>query len=206
MATLLDDQDARPLGLGKGSGGRRPQLRDGGEASFEREIEVDLPGFAAPESFERFRAKVRKFLEAHEDHVALHKLRTNQPLTASDLGELERMLAESGVGSPENIQKAKETSEGLGIFIRSLVGLDREAAKEALAGFIAGKTLGANQLEFVNLIVDHLTEHGTMDARRLYESPFTDVTPHGPEGLFSAASVDLLIAALDDIRRTAIAA
>ena len=31
------------------------------------------------------------------------------------------------------------------------------AAKEAMAAFIAGKRLSANQIEFINLIVDHLT-------------------------------------------------
>jgi type I site-specific restriction endonuclease len=57
---------------------------------------------------------------------------------------------------------------------RSLVGLDREAAKQAIAGFVSGKTLGANQIEFVSLIVEHLTEHGAMKPELLYESPFTD--------------------------------
>ena len=31
----------------------------------------------------------------------------------------------------------------------------------------------------------------------LYESPFTDLTPQGPEGLFSSAQVDKMIAVLD---------
>jgi hypothetical protein len=35
--------------------------------------------------------------------------------------------------------------------------------------------------EFVDLIINHLTEHGVMDASRLYESPFTDITPHEQE-------------------------
>jgi type I restriction enzyme, R subunit len=124
------------------------------------ESAVDLPGFAAPDSFERFRAKARAFLKEHEDHIAIHKLRMNKALTRSDLDELERMLTASGVGGDGDVQKAKEESHGLGLFVRSLVGLDREAAKQAFAGFLAGKTLNANQIEFVNLIVDHLTEHG----------------------------------------------
>ena len=45
------------------------------------------------------------------------------------------MLAESGVGAPEDLERANEESQGLGLFVRSLVGLDREAAKEALAVF-----------------------------------------------------------------------
>jgi hypothetical protein len=35
---------------------------------------------------------------------------------------------------------------------------------KALAGFLAGKTLGADQTESVNLIVDHVTGKGVMDA------------------------------------------
>ena len=176
------------------------------EDQMGTEASVDLPGFAAPDSFERFRAKARTFLKAHEDHIAIHKLRMNKALTAADLAELERMLAESGVGGIREIDRAKEESRGLGLFVRSLVGLDREAAKEALAGFLSGKTLNSNQIEFVDLIVNHLTEHGVMDASLLYESPFTDLTPHGPDGLFTSPQVDELMAVLAQVKSAAIAA
>jgi hypothetical protein len=48
--------------------------------------------------------------------------------------------------------------------------------------------------------------HGVMEARRLYEPPFTDLTPQGPEGLFSKAAVDELVAVLRYLDATAIAA
>lgn len=166
---------------------------------------VELPGFTASGDFERFRSKARAFLRDHQDHITIHKLRMNKVLTATDLEELERMLEQNGIGGREDIARAKKESQGLGLFVRSLVGLDREAAKEALAGFLTGKTLSANQIEFVNLIVNHLTEHGVMDAGLLYESPFTDISPQGPDGLFTSPQIDQLVALLDDVYAHAVA-
>jgi type I restriction enzyme R subunit len=109
------------------------------------------------------------------------------------------ILLESGIGNPDDITRATEEAHGLGLFVRSLVGLDHEAAKEALATFLDDRTLGANQIEFVNLIVDHLTEHGVMDAGLLYESPFTDIVPQGPDGLFTSRQLDHLVGILEEV-------
>ncbi len=183
---------------------RKPIYTDFEDQVGENSL-VELPGFATLDSFERFRAKTRLFLREHEGDLVIHKLRMNEPLTTTDLRELERMLAASGLAKPEHLAQAKAESDGLGIFVRSLVGLDREAAKHSLAGFIAGKTLAANQIEFVNLIVEHLTEHGVMDACLLYESPFTDLNPQGPEGVFDSAQVDELVSLLTEVRDRAVA-
>jgi type I site-specific restriction endonuclease len=60
-----------------------------------------------------------------------------------------------------------------------------------------------DQIDFVDLIVDHLTEYGSIDPARLYESPFTDVAARGPEGLFSGAEVEQLLSVLARVRASA---
>ena len=42
-----------------------------------------------------------------------------------------------------------------------------------------------------------------MEARRLYESPFTDNAPQGPDMLFKDQEVDGIILILDQIRANA---
>ena len=175
------------------------------EDELGAETQVELPEFTTADGFEKFREKARAFLRAHQDQLAIHKLRLNEPLTALDLAELERVLAESGVAKPEHLAKAKEESHGLGLFVRSLSGLDREAAKQAFGTFTQGRTLSANQIEFVNLIIDHLTAHGAMEPGLLYESPFTDLNPQGPEGVFNAEQVDELVMLLSQVKARAVA-
>ncbi len=170
------------------------------------ETQVKLGSFAARTDYEKFLAKTRAFLRQHLNHVAIHKLRSNKPLTASDLAELERMLSESGLGEPDDLRRATEESQGLSLFVRSLVGMDRGAAKEAMSSFLAGKTLAANQIEFINLIVTHLTEHGAVEPERLYESPFTDLTSRGPDGLFCESDLNELMDVLAAVRSATMAA
>jgi type I restriction enzyme R subunit len=176
------------------------------EDEIGESVEVQLHIGGSAGDFERFRAKVRVFLRAHESHITLYKLRRNMPLTAADLTELERMLVASGLASTHELQMASTQSQGLGLFVRSLVGLDRDAANAALAGFVQDKTLSANQIEFVNLVVKHLTENGAMDAALLYEPPFTSYAPQGPDALFTSAQVEQLIGALQEVRANALAA
>jgi type I restriction enzyme, R subunit len=165
---------------------------------------VNLPGVGAGMNLAKFKDKARQFLRTHESHLSLQRLRRNQPLTPSDLEELERMLLDAG-GSPEVIKQAAEQSYGLGIFIRSLVGLDTETAIQAFSQIVAGTTATSSQIEFINLIVQYLTENGVMEAARLYESPFTDINQQGPAAVFSASKVTEMVSVLEEIRSRAVA-
>lgn len=155
------------------------------------ESEITLGEFTSTISLERFREKVRAYLLDHLDREALQKLRLNEPLTESDLSELEAILYESGAGDQGVIQQA--SSGGLGLFVRSLVGLDREAAKVVLNSFVSQSTLNGTQIDFLNMVIDYLTEHGVMEPRVLYESPFTDLHSGGPEALLGAEVVDGIV-------------
>ncbi len=167
------------------------------------EARIELPGFGVGADFEKFRAKVRQFLKAHENHPAIQKLRFNEALTQGDVQELEKMLLDAGTGTTEDLNRAKQESYRLGLFLRSVVGLDREAAKRSFDGFLIGKTPTANQIEFVNLMIDHLTQRGWMEPSALYESPFTDISPRGVEGLFPSKEVEQLIGVLASVRQHA---
>jgi type I restriction enzyme R subunit len=103
------------------------------------------------------------------------------------------------------IDKAKKEAHGLGLFVRSLVGLDKAAATEAMNAFLTDSTATNRQIEFVNLIVDELTKNGAMEDGRLYQSPFIDITPTGPESIFSSAKVEQLFESIKEVRLRAVA-
>jgi type I restriction enzyme R subunit len=56
------------------------------------------------------------------------------------------------------------------------------------------------------MVVDHLVEHGWMDAELLYQSPYVDFSPRGVDGVFSSAQVDELMAIQSEIGQRALAA
>jgi type I restriction enzyme R subunit len=184
---------------------RRKPIYTDFEDRLGAETEIALPGFSDGTDRARFREKALAFLRAHQDEGPIRKLRMNEALGSADLSELERILERSGIGRLEDIHRAAAEAQGLGLFVRSLVGLDREAAKKALAGFLDGRALNANQIEFVNYVVDHLTRHGTVEVERLYDPPFTDVAPQGPDGLFSDIEVAQLVRVLHHVKATAVA-
>ena len=168
------------------------------------ESETQLPGISQA-TFAKFREKARAFLREHEDHPTIRKIRQNEMLTAYDLAELERLLRQAGIATEQDLIQAKETSQGFGLFVRSLIGLDRLAAKSAFAQFLADRNPTSQQIEFIDIIVNHVTEQGYMDAARLYESPFTDLNPKGVEGVFPSEQVSELLGILKEIRQHAAA-
>lgn len=147
-------------------------------------VEHELPQVGEAD-FARFKQKARHFPKTQQNNIVLHKLRQAKPLTTSDLNELEKMLLGAGIGDASNIARARETSEGFGRFVRSLVGLDRATVQRAFGTFLSAGTANAPQIEFINMVVEHLTDQGMLDPALLYEPPFTEVAPTGPKAFLT---------------------
>lgn len=164
--------------------------------------ELDLPQVGEVD-FARFKRKARHFLRGHEDHIAIAKLRHGKPLTKTDIESLQKMLISEGIGDAEHFEKASELAHGFSAFIRSLVGLDRHAVAEAFGEFLGDNAATAEQIEFIEMIIEHLTEKGTMDPGLLYESPFIDVAPEGPQQVFDFDKTKKLIAVINRLNDSA---
>lgn len=154
----------------------------------------------------RYKTKVMNFLKNEENHIVLQKLKRNRPITQTDIEELERIFFESGeIGTREDFENAFGKQDKLGLFIRSLVGLDRHEAKLEFADFLNGQKYNANQIEFVNMIIDHLTKNGIMEPEALFASPYTDFNPNGVGGLFSDGDAEKIVQILYSVRTNAAA-
>lgn len=177
---------------------------------FEDEISagkiIGLDGSSTGINLALYRNKVEEFLRNEENCLALYKLRHNKPITNQDIQELERILFESGnYGTREDFENAFGKHDSLGIFIRSLIGLDRKEAKQAFNEFLDNQKYNANQIEFVNLIIDNLTKNGVMEVGALFSSPYTDFNSSGLLGVFPGEAVQIQ-KTLSEIKQNAIAA
>ncbi|MGI6501656.1 MAG: DEAD/DEAH box helicase family protein [Anaerostipes sp.] len=120
-----------------------------------------------------YKAKAEYYIRKHQDNLAIAKLKTNKPLTDTDLKTLEEILWRE-LGTKEDYEKEYGTKP-LGEFVRGIVGLDMNAAKEAFSEYLNETNLDSRQIYFVNQIIEYIVHNGLMkDLSVLQEAPFTD--------------------------------
>lgn len=120
-----------------------------------------------------YRERAEYFVRKHQNEGAIAKLKSNLPLSNEDMAALEKILW-SEVGTKEDYE-AQYQAKPLGEFVREIVGLDMNAAKEAFAEYLNDTNLDSRQIYFVNQIVEYIVHNGMMkDLSVLQETPFTD--------------------------------
>ena len=125
------------------------------------------------DELKNYKAKAEFYIRQHQDNIAIAKLKTNQPLTSTDIESLEEILWKE-VGTRSDYEQ-EIGEKPLGEFVREIVGLDMNAAKAAFSEFLNDTNLDSRQIYFVNQIVEYIVHNGIMkDLSVLKESPFTD--------------------------------
>jgi type I restriction enzyme, R subunit len=151
----------------------------------------------------QYRKRVENFILKHKDALVIKKLSNNEPITVEELTFLENMLFDNDdLGTREDY--IKEFGEApLGVFIRSIVGLDIKAAQEAFSELLTTTNLTTDQITFIQKIISFLTKNGTLETEMLFEPPFTDQNQEGLIGIFDDSEASRIIQIVEGINGNA---
>jgi len=164
--------------------------------------EYDLiPAYGRLQSYQD---RVESYVRNHKDHLVIQKLKTNKPITETEITALENILFDGETIGTKQDYINTYGDKPLGEFIRGIVGLDLAAAQEAFAEFIQAGSLRADQMTFINNIITYLTKNGMIDKEMLFKPPFTNQHQDGLVGVFDDAAAMKVIKLIDRVNGNAL--
>ena len=175
------------------------------ETNFEDELDFvgvkqhDL--IPANGRLQSYKDRVESYVRTHSHHLVIQKLKTNKPITETEINALESILFDGTTVGTKQDYIDTYGDQPLGVFIRHIVGLDVNATQEAFAEFIQAGNLKADQMTFINNIISYLCKNGMIDKAMLFEPPFTNIHQNGLIGVFddtSAKKVIQLVSAVNE--------
>ena len=155
---------------------------------------VEMPDFfgtGQDAEYDRFLNETRAFLNQRREMEPVSRVYRGKVLESSDIGELWKMFEDAGIGSSTMIERASTEHNGLGIFVRSQVGLDRDAVASRFTRWSFGQEYDAKQIQFVALLVEEFIARGIVHVDRVYEDPYRSIDVNGPDSLFEGRRQDL---------------
>ena len=150
-----------------------------------------------------YRRKIEKYIQEHKDYLVIHKLIFNERITTYDIHQLGHFLFHGEIDSKEDFEKAYPEETSLGRFIRSIVGLDRNTAKEVFAKYLDENKLNGNQITFINQIIDYLIQKGVLEPSQFFEIPFDEIHSEEITVVFDETSTDEIIDIIEGINMNA---
>lgn len=122
-------------------------------------------------SLDDYKKKFESYLKEHQNDECIKKIKNNEVLTEKDIKELDEIVNKT-LGSKETYEKGYE-GKPLTVLIRSINGLDMNVAKTLFSQFLDEKKYNANQIYFINQIIEYIVENGYMeDITILKSAPF----------------------------------
>jgi type I restriction enzyme R subunit len=113
------------------------------------------------------------------------------------------LLEQSNITSNELSRVCNNQS--LGIFIRSILGLERNAVSSIFAEFLERSQYNSRQIDFINAIVNSFTVNGTLEPKMLYQPPFTEIDSNSVSGLFNDPDCEKIITLMKQINIKSVA-
>ena len=146
-----------------------------------------------------YRHRVETVLRQHfMTDPTLQRIRAGKAVREDELETLAKLILQ--VDDKANLKHLVQPAmkQSLADVLRGLVGLDAEAVDAAFTGFVHKHAhLTSQQLRFLALLKNHITQNGAVEVDRLYEPPFTTLHASGFDGVFTEkGQVDELLVIL----------
>lgn len=164
----------------------------------ERDI---LPTYTRMKSY---KDRVEAFIRKNKNQLVIDKLYKNIPITEKELKSLESFFASEELGSKEEF-KSQLNGEPLGKFVRKIVGLDVQVVNQLFSDLIQDENLNANQITFIQKVIDYLNKNGTLDKKLLSSSVLVQSYERGILDLFKGENerISKIISIVDKVNENA---
>ncbi|SPD71998.1 HsdR1 (fragment) [uncultured Desulfobacterium sp.] len=138
----------------------------------------DMPGF---------RKKVQEVLiKLFDESPVLQKIKAGGKVSKKELDSLTSLILTKNPNVDQEVLKEFfETADPLDHAIRSIIGMDAGVVEKRFAEFsVRYPKLTSDQLNFLNLLKNHISRYGSIEIEDLYEPPFTTLHSEGLDGIF----------------------
>ena len=126
-----------------------------------------------------YKQRVLEYLDENIDAPVLQKIYKLEQLEESDIRQLEHIFWQE-LGTKEEyeayLQRERQRLYGghIAAFLRSVIGIDREVAKQKYIDLIQGETLTPEQEEYLNDILNYVCQNGDITRETMAQQPFCE--------------------------------
>ena len=148
------------------------------------------------DDFSKYKKKLETYLQEKLENTVIYKLKNNIKIDSIDLENLEKILNEI---DEKNTIKAKQEHKSLGTFVRSIIGLEKIVVDKLFVNFLGSNKFNSNQINFINMIKEHIHRNGLIEKEILFEQPFISMSSIGPDGILENDQKEALYKIFEEI-------